>query len=136
MSAAEFRSRIRKSIANESLQAALDGNAERRVNGRVAAFASLPDWRKRRQRAHAVRAEVIEHLDEYMTRFVQKAGENGFIVHRAADAAEAVGLIVQIAQRAVGSSTVNALVAKSKSMVSEEIELNHALEHQGIRVVE
>src|SRR5512142_2466580 len=100
MSAAVFRDRIRTSIADESLQAALDGNAERRVSGRVAAFASLPDWRERRQRAHAVRAEVIEHLDEYLQRFIAKATENGMIVHRAADAAEAVATVLEITQQA------------------------------------
>ncbi|MGE5073539.1 MAG: LUD domain-containing protein, partial [Anaerolineae bacterium] len=136
MSSSVFREHIRSSIANESLQAALDANAERRVNGRVAAFASLPDWRERRRRAHAVRAEVIEHLDEYVAQFVRKAGENGFIVHRAAGAAEAVEIILRIAQDAVAGTSSQALVAKSKSMVSEEIELNHALEQHGIRVVE
>src|SRR5512142_1894324 len=137
MSAAVFRDRIRTSIADEALQAALDGNAERRVGGRVAACASLPDWRERRQRAHAVRAEVIEHLDEYLQRFIAKATENGMIVHRAADAAEAVAIVLSIAQATVPEgSGRRALVAKSKSMVSEEIELNRALERQGIRVVE
>src|SRR5512142_3521500 len=100
MSQNAFRSRIRASIANESLQAALDGNAERRVNGRVAAFASLPDWRERRQHAHAVRAEVIEHLDEYLQQFIARATENGLIVHRAANAAEAVATVLEITQQA------------------------------------
>ncbi len=137
MSATVFRARIRKSIANESLQAALDGNAERRVDGRLAAFASLPDWRERRQRAHAVRAEVIEHLDEYLERFTARATENGMIVHRAANAAEAVATVLEIVQETVPQrSGRTPLVAKSKSMVSEEIELNHALEQHGVRVVE
>ncbi len=137
MSAAEFRSRIRKSIANESLQAALDGNAERRVNGRVAAFASLPDWHERRQHAHAVRAEVIEHLDEYLQQFIARGTENGLIVHRAANAAEAVATVLEITQQATApESGRSPLVAKSKSMVSEEIELNHVLERHGVRVVE
>ena len=63
MNPTEFRERIRTSLANEALQIALDGNAERRTTGRIAALASLPDWRERRQQAHAVRAEVIEHLE-------------------------------------------------------------------------
>ncbi len=135
MSSAAFRSRIRKSIANPSLQAALDANAERRVNGRVAAFSSLPDWRERRQRAHAIRAEVIEHLDQYLEQFVSKATENGLIVHRAADSAEAVRIVLEIARGAAPAGR-QPLVAKSKSMVSEEIELNRALERDGMRVVE
>ncbi len=135
MSTSTFRDHIRASIADPSLQAALDANAERRVNGRIAAFASLPDWRERRQRAHAVRAEVIEHLDEYVEQFIARATDNGMIIHRAADAAEAVETILDLIKKSAppGGSP---LVAKSKSMVSEEIELNHALQREGIRVVE
>ncbi|HEX8991463.1 MAG TPA: LUD domain-containing protein [Anaerolineales bacterium] len=135
MSSAAFRTRIRTSIANESLQAALDANAARRVSGRITAFASLPDWRERRQRAHAVRAEVIEHLDQYLDQFIRKVSQNGILVHRVADAAEAVKAVLEIA-RASARAGHEILVAKSKSMVSEEIELNHALEREHIRVVE
>ncbi|MGB8982487.1 MAG: lactate utilization protein B, partial [Anaerolineales bacterium] len=148
-----FRTRIRASLANEALQIALDGNAERRVTGRIAAFASLPDWRERRQQAHAVRADVIEHLEEYVAQFARKAEQNGVIVHRATDAAEAIKIILEIAKGSPQSyrehredqkeirvnprsSVAKALIAKSKSMVSEEIDLNHALEAAGIRVVE
>src|SRR5215211_8501239 len=135
MSRAEFRQRIRTSLANPTLQIALDANAERRVDGRIAAFESLPDWRERRQQAHAVRAEVIEHLEEYLEKFISKAEGNGIIVHRATDAAEAIRIILQIVKDSPqrGKET---LIAKSKSMVTEEINLNHALEAQGIRVVE
>ena len=59
MTPTQFRSHIRTSIANEALQIALDNNTERRLKGRAVAFESLPDWRERRQRAHAVRADVI-----------------------------------------------------------------------------
>src|SRR5688572_27457558 len=151
MSRAEFRERIRASLANESLQRALDANAERRVNGRIAAFASLPNWREKRQQAHAVRAQVIEHLEEYLERFIRKAEGNGIIVHRATDAAEAIRTVLEIVnispQRAQSSQrgkdeffvprrellSKEILIAKSKSMVTEEINLNHALEAEGIR---
>jgi L-lactate dehydrogenase complex protein LldF len=150
-----FRTRIRASIADPNLQAALDANAERRIKGRLSAFASLPDWQERRQRAHAVRAEVIAHLDEYLGKFIEKAEANGLTVHRAQDALEARQIVLGIissqpgrAQRTPGKEQKEAfvplrnpsdskkLIAKSKSMVSEEIELNHALEAAGHRVVE
>jgi L-lactate dehydrogenase complex protein LldF len=161
MNRAEFRESIRTSLANPTLQIALDANAERRVNGRINALASLPNWREKRQQAHAIRAEVIEHLDEYLEQFTSKARENGFIVHRAADAAEAIKIILEITESNVFPGTVHRdrcaehpraagrlnnsdawsrrtplLVAKSKSMVTEEINLNHALEAEGMRVVE
>ncbi|HEX6034062.1 MAG TPA: LUD domain-containing protein, partial [Anaerolineales bacterium] len=142
-----FRTRIRASLANPTLQLALDANAERRVDGRIAALESLPHWREKRQQAHAVRAEVIEHLEEYLEMFISKAKENGTIVHRANDAAEAIKIVLKIMESNVprrwndtktdeGSRRTPILVAKSKSMVTEEINLNRALEEAGIRVVE
>src|SRR5438093_3401057 len=124
MSIAEFRERIRTSLSNETLQIALDANAERRKSGRVNAFASLPDWRERRQYAHAIRAEVIEHLDEYLEKFINKAEQNGIIIHRAKDAAEAIKIVLSIVEARHVIPLRKPLVAKSKSMVSEEINLN------------
>jgi L-lactate dehydrogenase complex protein LldF len=149
-----FRERIRESINNKTLQTALDNNTERRLKGRALAFESLPDWRERRQRAHKVRAQVIDQLDEYLAQFIARNKENGVLVHRAKDAAEAIQIILQISkdspqrtrstQRGKAESFVplgglrgeKVLIAKSKSMVSEEIELNHVLERENIRVVE
>ncbi len=138
-----FRQRIRRAISDEPLQEALDGNARRRVGARLNAFESLPDWRERRQRAHAVRADVIEHLDSYLEQFIHNAQNNGITVHRAQDAAEAVSIILKIIDDSPRRGEENipvpprsSLVAKSKSMISEEIDLNRALEAAGHRVVE
>ncbi|GAB4504728.1 MAG: hypothetical protein Fur0043_17220 [Anaerolineales bacterium] len=140
-----FRAKIRAQIADSDLQAALDANAQRRVQGRIAAFASLPDWRERRQRAHAARAEVIARLDDYLEQFIARVSANGLTVHRARDAAEATKIVLDITDYALrntspkpnaSSRSYKALIAKSKSMVSEEVGLNHALEAAGHRVVE
>ena len=138
MSVSEFRKRIRTSISNESLQMALDANTERRLRGRALAIQSLPDWQQRRRQAHAIRARVIEHLDQYLTEFIARNEENGVIVHQAQDAGEAIQIVVQIAKHssAEDKAKKSILVAKAKSMVSEEINLNHTLEAEGIRVVE
>jgi len=144
MNRTEFRARIRTSLANPTLQLALDANAERRVNGRIRAWESLPNWRERRQQAHAIRAEVIEHLEEYLAPFINKSKENGIMVHRAKDAAEAIQTILKITESSFpgrlkkidANHQTPLLVAKSKSMVTEEVNLNHALEAEGIRVVE
>ncbi len=143
MNTTSFRKRIRESINNETLQIALDNNTERRLKGRALAFESIPDWRERRQRAHAVRTDVIDHLDEYLAQFIAKNEENGVVVHRAKDAAEAIREVLEITRQVTDYEVRNTksvmrktLVAKSKSMVSEEIELNRALEKEGIKVVE
>jgi L-lactate dehydrogenase complex protein LldF len=128
-----FRARIRRSIADGNLQVALDGNARRRTEGRLKAFTSLPDHRTRRQRAHAIKSEVIANLDEYLNQFISRVTANGIQVHRAADGKDAIRIFLEIAARENAH-----LVVKSKSMVSEEIHFNHAVEAsgQGMRVVE
>ena len=129
--ATEFRARIRASLADTNLQAALDANAERRVRVRQSAFTSLDNPEGMRQRAHAVRAEVVSHLDEYLDHFCQQAQAHGMLIHHAVDARQAVEIVLAIAKQHGAK-----LIAKSKTMVSEEIELNHALEAAGLRVVE
>jgi L-lactate dehydrogenase complex protein LldF len=149
MNSLKFHERIEAAIADPSLQSALDANAERRVKGREAAFSSLPDWRERRQRARAIRADVVARLDDYLAAFSAKVASNGIHVHPAADAAEALNLVLAIAEgpragdaqtgadpTAVPRGQGAKLFAKSKSMVSEEIELNRGLEAKGHRVVE
>jgi len=126
-----FHSRIRKSLADANLQSALDANAERRIQVRKTAFASLPDPQASRERAHAVRADVIEHLDSYLEQFTTHAQENGLLVHHAVDADQAIKLVLEIAHKHGAK-----LIAKSKTMVSEEIGLNQALEKHGLEVIE
>ncbi len=126
-----FHSRIRKALADANLQSALDANAERRIQVRKIAFASLPDPQTSRERAHAVRADVIEHLDSYLEQFTTHALDNGMLIHHAVDADQAIKLILDIAAKHGAK-----LIAKSKTMVSEEIGLNHALEKHGLEVVE
>jgi L-lactate dehydrogenase complex protein LldF len=94
----EFRKRIRRSLTDANLQAALDANAERRKTGRLFAFASVSDYQERRQRAHDIKAEVIAHLDEYLAQFIAKVKKNSIIVHRAKDAGEAIRIFLEIAR--------------------------------------
>lgn len=127
----DFRQRVRQAIANPVLQRALDQNADRRQKGRRQAMASLPDVHGLRQQARFIRRETLENLPRYLEQFATKAAANGIQIHRAANAEEARRLIVNIAKRHGAG-----IVVKSKSMVSEEIELNQALKAAGIRPVE
>lgn len=127
-----FHNKIRQALADSNLQAALDANAEKRIAARKQAYTSLPDdLQKTRQRARSIRENVISHLDEYLHQFIQQAKKNGMIVHHAQDSAEALRVVLELAHKQGAT-----LVAKSKSMVSEEIKLNPALEEANIQVVE
>jgi L-lactate dehydrogenase complex protein LldF len=128
-----FRKKIRAALANPTLQAALDANSERRVNAQFQAMASIPSEERGsiRQRARAVREKVVANLDGYLEQLIAKAKANGMIVHRAADGVQAVEIVRQIARQHEAGT-----IAKSKTMVGEEIQLNQALEAEGIKVVE
>jgi L-lactate dehydrogenase complex protein LldF len=135
-----FQSRITAALNDPVLQIALDRNAERRVLGRNQAFENLPDAEAVRDRARAIRIETLTHLDSYLEQFATNVEKNGGRVHWAVDAKEARRVILNIVKSAAHphphTPTHSLLVAKSKSMVSEEIGLNHALTAAGIRVVE
>lgn len=127
-----FRQKICQALADPTLQLALDNNADRRNAARRTVYQSLPeDLQAMRQKAHAVRAKVIANLDRYLEEFIANAQRNGFIVHRAKTAAQAVQIVLEIARDHQAKR-----IAKSKSMVSEEIELNPALQQAGLEVIE
>ncbi len=128
----QFKTHIQKALDNPNLQIALDNNATRRRDVRLLSYQSLPeDIQVLRQRAHQVRADVIANLDRYLEQFARQASANGMIIHHAANGEEAAQIVLDIA-RSKGAR----LVAKAKSMLSEEIHLNHALEAAGIQAVE
>ena len=127
-----FQSRINSALDNLNLQTALDANAAKRAAARQAAIKNLDqDWESLRQQAHASRAATIANLEVLLEQFSAKAQENGWSIHRARDASQAVDLVLEIARLNQAK-----LVAKSKTMVSEEINLNDALEQAGIKIVE
>ena len=84
-----------------------------------------------RNRAARVKRDAIENLDRYLEEFESNLTKNGGHVHWAQTADEAVRLIIDIAKKAGVSHTV-----KSKSMATEEVHLNDALEAAGIEPVE
>lgn len=128
----KFHTQIRSALADEQLQLALDLNARNRQQAWINAYASLPEpWHRLRQRGHHVRSEIIADLDQILAQFIENAQQNGLIIHQATDANQATAIVCDIAQRHGAQ-----LIAKSKSMLSEEIGLNHALEADGLRVVE
>ncbi len=78
-----------------------------------------------------MRAETLAHLDRYVEQFATNVERLGGHVFFAADAAEARRHVVGLAQERGAR-----LIVKSKSMVTEEIGLNPALEAAGVEVVE
>lgn len=84
-----------------------------------------------RDRAGFLKYKVINELDRYLIEFEDNFSANGGKIIWAQDSNEAIAEILKIAK----SNNVKSVV-KSKSMTTEEIELNNALEKSDINVVE
>jgi L-lactate dehydrogenase complex protein LldF len=98
---------------------------------RAALVAEKEDWQALRAAGAAIRSEALEHLDLYLEQFEQRCTAAGGVVHWAADATEACGIVAGLLRE------VNATeVIKIKSMTTAEIDLNAALERNGIRAYE
>jgi L-lactate dehydrogenase complex protein LldF len=88
-------------------------------------------WQALRQAGHDLRLHAITHLDHYLARLEEQVTCAGGHVHWARDAAEARQTVLEIARQ----HGVRRIV-KAKSMATEEIHLNHALQTAGMEVLE
>jgi L-lactate dehydrogenase complex protein LldF len=126
-----FYDQVNDALHNPQMRGALERVSSRLAIMRNAAMASLPDADALRDRARLIRAHTVSKLDHYLSRFADSVERVGGKVHWAASAEEAVQIVLEVAR-----SHQAQLVVKSKSMVTEEIHLNHALESIGVRVIE
>jgi L-lactate dehydrogenase complex protein LldF len=109
-------------------------------NKRARVVAELSDWEQLRLAGQRIREHTMAHLDAYLEQFERNCTRAGGIVHWARDAEEARQIIVRLAKEAIAAeqqaSSSPAEILKIKSMTTEEIGLNGALEAAGIRPYE
>ncbi len=127
----EIHERARKALADARLQEAFRSSTLRLYGNRLQAVAEVPGFERLRHRAREIKREVMDHLDRYLEQFAKSVEQRGGKVHWATTSTEACEIVVGIAKQ-VGAREV----VKAKTMVSEEIELNHALDAAGVRPVE
>jgi len=124
------KKRVKKALEDVNLQKALEKASSLHFD----TFDSTKNdvsWDEIKERAKAIRKDCIKRLPELIDQFSKEAEKAGAIIHRAATAQNALQAIEKILQEKKAK-----LVVKSKSMVSEEIELNRFLEKKGYKVVE
>ena len=92
---------------------------------------SLEEWERLREKASQIKRHTLTNIDTYLRRFADAAEKNGTIVHWAKDADEFNKIVLGILRDHDAKKLV-----KSKSMLTEECELNPYLEANGITVVE
>jgi len=127
----KFREKSREAMASPLLGPALKNATDKFIAGRLGTLPQLGEPESLKQEAREVKVRCIARLDQLTAQFAESYRARGGQVHFAADAQEARQILLSIARE-----NAVKLVAKSKSMATEEIEINHFLEGQGIEVVE
>ena len=126
-----FERRIDEALHNAQLRqnfrSAMDGIRQRRAEQ----FPDEAQLQALREQVQSIRSYSLQNQADLLEKLEAKLVENGIQVHWAANPEEANGIIANILKAADAKTVV-----KGKSMVSEETELNHYLEEQGIEVIE
>lgn len=127
---APYQRRIRQALSDDGLRTALDRATEHLADRRAAAMAAIDSTQLRAQ-ARAIRERAIQQLPDLLQELERNLAENGCRVHWARNAVEANRILLKLA----AEHEVRRVV-KSKSMVTEEIGLNEAMESADIEVTE
>ncbi len=110
-------------------------NFKRAMSGlmqkRLAVFPDDEEYQQLREIGHSARENALRKLPELLEQLENNCSKNGIQVFWAETVDQANQLVLEIAQRHDAKSMV-----KGKSMVSEEMELNHFLEQHGIEALE
>ncbi|MCC6178889.1 MAG: LUD domain-containing protein [Chloroflexi bacterium] len=137
-----FPERYRHALANDQLRQNLLKFQRFYRASRAAAFdryareggatgVADPTFAGQRERLASAKSEAVGERRRYLQQFTEQATTAGATVYVAATAEDATRYVVDLCQRRGAR-----LLAKSKSMLSEEVFLNHALEAAGVRAVE
>lgn len=126
-----FQQAAPAAIADSTLRANIRHATSSIRRKRAAVVAELPDWDALRASAAAIKDEALSNLDVVLLELEASVQAAGGIVHWARDAAEANEIVIGLV-RAEGADEV----VKVKSLATDEIGLNEALEAEGIRPLE
>ena len=129
----EFDRKVHDTLADANLQLAIYSSTGRLKRGRSAsvADAEMPDYQELRTQAHAIKKHAIDNLDYYLEEFERNVTARGGKVVYCKDATEVADFVLGLAKQRGAR-----LIVKSKSMTTEEVDLNERLEHHGLESVE
>lgn len=129
--ASEFHRGVVEALRDQTLRGHLRRAMDSLIHKRQALFADAGEFQTLRRRCLEIRAHALANLPELLEQLEARCTENGIRVHWAETTDQANALVLEILQR----HGVERLV-KGKSMVSEEMGLNHYLEERGIECLE
>lgn len=138
--AAAFPVAAKTALKNDQLRANVRRATDTIRGKRALRVEEMPDWQQLRDAASAIKAHTLRHLDEYLIAFEKNCELAGGKVHWARDADEANAIAIALMQQYAGESAQSGAghteVIKVKTMTSDEVQMNVALERTGITPIE
>ncbi|MFD5698152.1 lactate utilization protein B [Streptomyces lasiicapitis] len=131
-----FPKAAHEAVGNATLRANLRHATHTIRDKRAKAVAELDDWARLREAGKQIKDHTLRHLDHYLVQLEEAVTAAGGTVHWAADADEANRIVTGLVKDTGGSDSEMREVVKVKSMATQEIGLNEALEVEGIRAYE
>lgn len=126
----ELKKKIKKALQNDVMRGALDRFQDAYPGARAAAYGDM-DFEQLRDRICETKSRTVHNIEAIADRFEEEAVKRGTKVFRAATGQDVVNYVINLAKQKDIT-----YVAKAKSMLSEEIHLNHHLEAVGIQAKE
>jgi L-lactate dehydrogenase complex protein LldF len=129
----QFDEKIRKTLADAKLELAVYTATGRLATGRRQTVAPevFPQYEELRTQASAIKKHTIDNLDYYLEQLQANVEAHGGKVVYCRDSAEVVDFVVKLAREKNAPNIV-----KSKSMATEELDLNEHLKEHGLEPVE
>src|ERR671910_770059 len=118
-----FNERGRGAVRDQELHDSVSLFTNKAVAARNAVLHALPEAPELRDRAYHIKQETMAKLDRYLEQMAEAVEARGGNVFFAKDGEDAVRYVGDLARRKNAK-----VITKSKSMATEEIELNHRLE--------
>lgn len=127
----DFYQNVETGLDDRFMREAISGAQDRLRTARLKAAEKLGDWEEWRALGEEIRRHTLENLDFYLKQLSDQVAERGGYVYFAHTADDAKRYIQKVAEKKKAQKVV-----KSKSMMTEEIGLNEALEALGCEVIE
>ena len=124
------KKKIKKALDDSSLQKALEKASTHHFEKYNRTKNEIP-WDEYKEKAKRVREECVKQLPQLIQKFTEEAKIAGALVYNVSTPEDAIATIERIVRQKNAK-----LIVKSKSMVSEEIQLNSFFEKKGYRIVE
>lgn len=126
-----FPKQARIALNDSQLRRNLENATHTIRANRAKVVAEMPDWEQLREAGRATKERVLRHLDTYLLQLEESVQRAGGHVHWARDGQEANAIIAHLAQQHQAREVI-----KVKSLTTDEIHLNEALQAVGITAYE